>query len=599
MRLPLVQQAVRLVQRMAAWRRGEALHAATNLQAPEEICAPPPPAAPPESLPALPPAWLPDWRKLIADEQELWNSKRQERKTRILVGTVAGGHPVCTALEGLVAAALTMHGAEVDLLLCDGGLPACLQCAADGFPSVEAFLNNGPKGSHCAGCYAAGREAYEPLGLDIKRLSEHITEEDRQSAQLFDNMSIEAMRAFKMDDLLIGENAHAGALRFFASGDLHEEPLGEEVLRQFMQTGLITKLACDRLLETGNYDILYMNHGIYVPHGILKDSAQARGIRCVIWGLATKASCIHMAHDDAVFDMLDEPVSVWENMHWSQAVETELMEYLNSRWNGSLDWMYAGMHAGSTTDSQQLSRELGIDFNKPTFGLLTNVIWDAALFYPAVAFPGMVEWMIETIHYFAAKPEYNLVIRVHPGEVRGTMPSRQTAAAEIAKVFPVLPPNIFFVPPQSSVNTYALMGLCDAALIYGTTTGIELTCMGVPTITAGQAFIKNKGISYDANNREEYFALLDKLPFGRRMSEEHRTRARMYAYNYYFRRSLPIKFAEPVRGWPPLKMHLQSLRQLLPGADRGIDVICQGILHLKPFVYPAEEFVRAKDEIAR
>ena len=45
-----------------------------------------------------------------------------------------------------------------------------------------------------------------------------------------------------------------------------------------------------------------------------------------------------------------------------------------------------------------------MDFKRPTILLLTNVIWDAQLHYPANAFPNMIVWLIETIRYLPSVP---------------------------------------------------------------------------------------------------------------------------------------------------------------------------------------------------
>ena len=52
---------------------------------------------------------------------------------------------------------------------------------------------------------------------------------------------------------------------------------------------------------------------------------------------------------------------------------------------------------------------------------------------------------------------------------------------------PRLAPNIFVVPPESDMSTYVLMSLCNAAIIYSTKMGVELTSVGLPVIVAGEA----------------------------------------------------------------------------------------------------------------
>ena len=55
------------------------------------------------------------------------------------------------------------------------------------------------------------------------------------------------------------------------------------------------------------------------------------------------------------------------------------------------------------------------------------------------------------------------------------------------------------------MSTYAAMAQCDSVIIYGTKTGVELASMGIPTIVAGEAWIRNKGITRDAATAEQYF----------------------------------------------------------------------------------------------
>jgi hypothetical protein len=134
------------------------------------------------------------------------------------------------------------------------------------------------------------------------------------------------------------------------------------------------------------------------------------------------------------------------------------------------------------------------------------------------------------------------------------------------------------------------MERCDNVLIYGTKTGVELTSIGIPVIVAGEAWIRNKGITLDASTRDEYIGLLNSLPLGRRLDFETRSRALKYAYHFFYRRMIPLGFMEPTGAWPPYRPAIDSLEQLMPGVDLGLDHICDGIMKGTPFVYPAERF---------
>jgi hypothetical protein len=152
----------------------------------------------------------------------------------------------------------------------------------------------------------------------------------------------------------------------------------------------------------------------------------------------------------------------------------------------------------------------------------------------------------------------------------------------------MLPANVFLIGPESQVSTYAVMARCNAVLIYGTKTGVELASMGIPVIVAGEAWIRNKGITLDAASASEYFKLLDRLPLDQPMSDHQVQRARRYAFHFFFRRMIPLEFMEPSQDDLPYRLALRSVFDLEPGQSRGLDVICDGILHGTPFIYLAE-----------
>jgi hypothetical protein len=113
--------------------------------------------------------------------------------------------------------------------------------------------------------------------------------------------------------------------------------------------------------------------------------------------------------------------------------------------------------------------------------------------------------------------------------------------------------------------------------------GVELTSVGLPVIVAGEAWIRNKGITYDASSPREYFDILAQLPFPGRLGSSQLARARRYAYHFFFNRMIPLAFIEPKAGFPVYRLKLDRIEQLLPG-DSGLDTICDGILSHRPFV---------------
>ena len=97
------------------------------------------PKHPPESP-------YPNWKKLLQAESGLWSEAvANATGQRILIATSAGGFIPGAIVESTIAAALTLRGARVEILLCDEVLPACIQAMLHFLPSQEEFAAHGPQ----------------------------------------------------------------------------------------------------------------------------------------------------------------------------------------------------------------------------------------------------------------------------------------------------------------------------------------------------------------------------------------------------------------------------------------------------------------------
>jgi hypothetical protein len=528
----------------------------------------------------------PDWRAILGASGEAWTDASAPRpgKPRILIATNVGSHLPATSLESVLGAALTLRGAEIEILICDELLPACLAADATWYADARRFALRGPQADLCADCYRPAERMYRSMGFRVHRLSEWLEPKDRSRAAEFARSALSAPSAARLDGVAAGEHALAGALRFFARADLEGEPTGQQVLQRYLEASALSALAARTLIRQRFYECVTLHHGIYVPQGPVAEAARAEGVRVVTWNPAYRKRCFVFSHGDTYHHtLLDEPVANWENLRLTPEQDMALTAYLESRSIGSYDWIW--FHDRPNFDRDQIFARYGLRSDVPIIGLLTNVMWDAQLHYPANVFPGMLPWIIETIRYFGARPDLQLLIRIHPAELRGALPSRQRVDEEIRNAFPALPPNVAIIPPESDASTYVAMGACDTVIIYGTKTGVELTSVGIPVIVAGEAWIRNKGVTIDPATRADYFRVLDGLPLRRRMSQEDVARARRYAHHFFFRRMIPLEFMEPQKGWPPYRPELKDLSPLLPGRSAGLDLICDGILTGRQFVF--------------
>ena len=528
----------------------------------------------------------PLWEPLLQKNHELWSSALHaaQRGEKILIATSVGSHLAGTTVESTLAIALTLRRADVQVLLCDASLPACLACWSDIYPDHKQFSKEGPAGD-CKDCFEPAYKMFKSLGLNVHRYSDFISPADiKKAKEISYSLPFQEIGSYTLNGLAVGEHAIAGTFRFFACGTLDGEPYGEQILRRYLNASLLTAFATTNLLRMHSFSTAVLHHGIYVPQGIIGEVCRQKGVHVITWNPAYRKKCFIFSHHDTYHHtMITEPVEKWVNISWNHQLESELMNYLKSRWQGTQDWIW--FHYKPEFELQDIVDRTGIDFSKPCIGLLTSVMWDAVLHYPSNAFPNMLDWVLRTIDYFMRRPDLQLIIRVHPAEIRGTLPSRQKIAEEIAKFYPELPKNIIVIPPESNISTYAVMSQCDSVIIYNTKMGVELTAMGIPVIVAGEAWIRNKGFAIDADNPDAYLKFLEQLPFREQMNKESVLKAKKYAYHFFFCRMIPLDFMEPSKGDPPFRNNVKSINIMTPGKSRGLDTICDGILKGTDFIF--------------
>lgn len=527
------------------------------------------------------------WSKIQFDAAIKSNKK-------ILIATGFGGEIAMTSVESLIAAGLKVRGADVHTLICDG-ISACQLCDTTRFASDYEFINRGFPNWVCAACARAGSNCYSSMDVKRHQYSENLEQNDVEIINLeirrLDFRDIKEIKKYTFEGASLGEHVVAGVCRYFAKADISDELNYEKVMVKYFKAALSVYLSTDRLLKKEQFDCAVFNHGIYVPQGIIAEACKKNHVNIVNWNTAYRKQCFIFSHGDTYHhELMAEPTDNWESMPWDSNRSELIRDYINSRSEGQNDWIK--FNDRSSQNSDDIKQELEINNQNPIIGLYTNVLWDAQLHYPANLFENMLEWLTETIEYFIMRTDLNLVIRVHPAELTGHLKSRQLVLDKIKEKYPELPKNVLIISSENKMNSYSLAKICDSVLIYGTKIGVELTSMGIPVIVAGEAWIRGKSISFDPQDRAEYFELLNTLPINKRLDPKVTERALKYAYHFFFRRMIPLKNILPTGSIPQYKLDLSEISNLKDFNCEGLDIICNGILDGTPFIFDGELNVR-------
>jgi hypothetical protein len=536
------------------------------------------------------------WRRIVKNSEELIRNLPPAKGPKVLFGAMFGQVWNTRPVEASFAMALRLRGATPIILACDASLPAC---------EWNAFGNHDPDpGSFgsgewhnaqqyaCGACIVKLNESYTLPGVERWSLKQYARPGDTERAhELARQVPFSGVREAVHAGIHVGEHAYAALLRATLRGTL----LDDERTR-FLATRYLA--ACIHLVELGQraFDDIEPDHfvaadGVYVLAGTLCEVARQRGVHVVVHGPPYRKGTVWLSHEDCYHRLLISAKNDrWKGLEMSEGRTKVAEEYLASKHFVARD--YITYHVDSIQDHAAIKQELGLD-DRPIVTLYTNILWDSQLYYQFKVFPDMLDWLYRTIRFYEKRPDLQLVIRLHPGEARGAWPTNQPLYPELLREFPVLPENVKIARPESKVSSYALGEMSSLALIYGARIGVELVMLGTPVIVAGEAFLRNKGFSYDPLTAEQYFVLLEQGADLPRPTPEMRALATKWYYHYFFRLMMPYPFYEEERidGKTRIRLTFDSLAALEPGQSPVLDRICQGITDGKT-LFEWDEFER-------
>ncbi len=262
--------------------------------------------------------------------------------------------------------------------------------------------------------------------------------------------------------------------------------------------------------------------------------------------IAKNSEIMHQNTDDLWNAKLDEKLS-------EEQLE-KVRSLMISRQKASLFENFSRLWQGVPTQGAEKTRKnVGLD-DRPIVLLATNVLGDSLTLGRQVFTKSMAEWIERTVQYFVPRNDTQLVIRVHPGEIK----TRGVSIVDtVHKLLPELPPHIHMIKPEDKINTYDLVEITDIGLVYTTTVGMEMAMSGIPTIVVGQTHYRNRGFTIDPDSYVNYYKLLGSLlenPSQNRLKQEQIDLAWKYAYHFFFDYPKPFPW-HLVRMWEDYKDH--------------------------------------------
>jgi hypothetical protein len=300
-------------------------------------------------------------------------------------------------------------------------------------------------------------------------------------------------------------------------------------------------------------DLVIVPNGTIQELGVVYRLARFLKIPAVTYEFGDQRQRIWVAQNDEV--MRQNTDGLWKARQGDALTEGEL-ERLKSlfaaRQSGAIWENFARRWQDSPAEGGQKAREtLGLD-QRPLVLLATNVLGDSLTLGRQVFSQTMAQWIARTVQYFAGRPEVQLVVRIHPGEV---LTHGQSMVEVVRQVLPRLPEHIHLIGPKDKMNTYDLMEAADLGLVYTTTVGLEMSMIGLPVVVSGLTHYRGRGFTHDPDSWVTYYKTLGQMldnPAKYRLTRQQTEAAWQYAYRFFFDFPRPFPW-HLVRVWEDYK----------------------------------------------
>lgn len=488
-------------------------------------------------------------------------------RDRILFFTKRGWFAHLTT-EGVLAKALQQRGVEPHFFLCGGVLPQCdFKPPTD--PHVTAPL--------CGRCTGFGQRFLQSLEFPATFMDDLLDgDERRRLTAPLQGLSRQELLDYEHAGDPLGQWVLPSVQRSLLRGDVGDDRWSDQVLRGFVQSARIIHQLAGRVLDAVEPVVVVLTNGSFFAERVMLETAVRRGIDVVAYERGQLTNTILVDRNrPAIPFKTDEIFARFADQPLSNREQERLDVYLEQRARGDVG--VQDLWPTMQRDGRAILDRLGLDAERPVITAYTNVMWDTAVFRRDRAFGGLVDWVFATIDAASQHPDLQLVIRVHPAEVRLPMLESRDRIVDRLRQPPTLPGNVVVVPPDDPASSYALMEASQAVLAYTSTVGLEAAVRGVPVVLGGATHYRGKGFTRDVDDRAAYAELIAEAADDGRLDPERVQLARRYAYTFFFRYQRPFPWVDDSsRANRSLK--ITDLDELTPGRDPNMDNLCRWIL---------------------
>ncbi len=401
--------------------------------------------------------------------------------------------------------------------------------------------------------FAATHPLAEIHTIDDKLDANALARARREAEPLVADASFAALAALEIDGFRVGRSALSSVVRRLRVGRLDDgDPAHRAAVEAALARSIATMHVAKELVARIAPDLAVFLERGYTPAGEFFDACVLAGVDTVQWLGAPQSDRLlfkryrretrsdhPLALDDATWEAV-------KAMPFGPADEQALLDTLAANYDSGAWFNRQQLQVGKRAASRDQARAaLGIAPDRKAAGIFCHILYDATFFYGASLHPDYEAWLVDTVRHAIANPHLDWLVKVHPVNVwRSRMdgkPMEQLEAAALRREFGDLPGHVRLVPADTGLNSWAFFGAIDYGLTVRGTVGMEMPCLGIPTVTAGTGRYAGRGFTIDPSTREAYARTLARLHEMPALDAATKSLARRYAYATFEMRPLRIE----------------------------------------------------------
>ncbi|MFC4161599.1 glycosyltransferase [Chitinimonas lacunae] len=442
------------------------------------------------------------------------------------------------AIELAVCGQLQLAGAEVQWLVCDAVFEQC--------DHHWQLINPEDKASACSACFGTAQRYRDDYGLRLEGLGTWLDATDRaEVTEWLAQLPVDHYGEASFRGLPLGEWVRSSVNTQLRCWIIElNDPRHAAAYRQYLYGAALAAIVFEKYFAARRPDYIFMMNGRTFAPRTLLEMAKARGIPVAVheFGRSEETRMLRADENCHSLEGFNRAWTSWAELPLTPTEAAEVAEHLKRRIGGSVDFAYNKHNDSSLAAfvTPGETRRIVTLFTSSTDEIASAKGWGWHY--------DQLQWLAEVIAYFRHHPEYLLVIRCHPNHRHALMGDDYQFLGGLERLLADMPDNVRLIRPSDKCNSYELLALAHAVLVYSSTVAMEAALLGCRVLLAGGGLYRGRRFAYEYEGPLADFQLALDAFLSSDVDQRWRTAAARFFHFLYYKQVYDVPLVERVEG---------------------------------------------------